>query len=214
MKAVADTLEVARSNLVEQAKRGGSRPRPQYRKAGDAELLARMRPLVDARPSYGYRRITALLNRQADAEGLARVNHKRVYRVMKRAGMLLAPHTGRGRQRPHDGAVATAASNRRWAADVFEIPCWNGDAVRVAFAIDSHDREILAWTASPRGIGGIAVRDLMLLAVERRGRWSGSPTTAAASPRTRPSPSPTRSASCRASRRSAAPNRTASPKPS
>jgi hypothetical protein len=37
MKAVADTLGVARSNLVEQAKRGG-------RKAGDAELLARIRP--------------------------------------------------------------------------------------------------------------------------------------------------------------------------
>jgi putative transposase len=168
MKAIADTLEVARSNLVEQAKRGGSRPRPQYRKAGDAELLGRIRPLVDARPSYGYRRITALLNRQAEAEGLARVNHKRIYRVMKRAGLLLAPHTGRGRQRPHDGEVATPASNRRWAADVFEIPCWNGDAVRVAFAIDTHDREVLAWTASPRGIGGIAVRDLMLLAVERR----------------------------------------------
>ena len=43
MKAVADTLGVARSNLVEQTKRGGSRPRPPYRKAGDAELLARIR---------------------------------------------------------------------------------------------------------------------------------------------------------------------------
>jgi hypothetical protein len=43
MKAVADTLGVARSNLVEQAKRGGRRPRPPYRKAGDAELLARIR---------------------------------------------------------------------------------------------------------------------------------------------------------------------------
>ena len=91
MRAVADTLEVACSNLVEQAKRGGSRPRPQYRKAGDAELLARIRPLVDARPSYGYRRVTALLNRQAKADGLACANHKRVYRVMKRAGLLLAP---------------------------------------------------------------------------------------------------------------------------
>ena len=74
MKVVADT-EVARSNLVEHAKRGGSRPRPQYRKAGDAELLPRIRPLVDARPSYAYRRLTALLNRQAEAEGLARANH-------------------------------------------------------------------------------------------------------------------------------------------
>jgi transposase InsO family protein len=168
MKAVADTLGVARSNLAEQAKRGGSRPRPPYRKAGDAELLARLRPLVDARPSYGYRRVAALLNRQAEAEALPRANHKRVYRVMKRAGLLLTPHTGRGRHRPHDGEVAAPASNQRWASDVFEIPCWNGDAVRVAFAIDTHDREVLAWTASPRGIGGIAVRDLMLLAVERR----------------------------------------------
>ena len=88
MKAIADTLQVARSNLVERTKRGGSRPRPPYRKAGDAELLARIRSLVDARPSYGYRRITALLNRQAEAEGLARVNHKRVYRVMKQTGLL------------------------------------------------------------------------------------------------------------------------------
>jgi putative transposase len=73
---------------------------------------------VEARPSYGYRRITALLSRQAEAEGLARVKHKRVYRVMRRAGLLLAPHTGRGHQRPHDGEVATATSNRRWAADL------------------------------------------------------------------------------------------------
>jgi malonate transporter and related proteins len=36
------------------------------------------------------------LHRRAEAEGLARVNHKRVYRVMKRAGLLLEPHTGRG----------------------------------------------------------------------------------------------------------------------
>jgi hypothetical protein len=98
------------------------------------------------------------LNRRAQAEGLARVNHKRVYRVMKRAGLLLAPHTGRGRQRPHDGEVATAASNRRWAADVFEIPCWNGDAVRVAFAIDTHDRKqhqiAHRDAADPAGTGG------------------------------------------------------------
>jgi hypothetical protein len=90
------------------------RPRPPYRKAGDAELLARIRSLVDAGASYGYRRMTPLLNRQAEAAGLARVNHKRAYRLM-------APHTGRGRQRPHDGEVATAASNRRWATDMFEI---------------------------------------------------------------------------------------------
>jgi hypothetical protein len=34
-----------------------------------------VRRLVDARPTYGYRRITALLNRDLAAEGLAAANH-------------------------------------------------------------------------------------------------------------------------------------------
>jgi hypothetical protein len=86
----------ARGGALELGRAGEARRLPAgipYRKAGYAELLARIRPLVDARPSYGYRRITALLHRRAEAEGLARVNHKRVYRVMKRAGLLLAPRT-------------------------------------------------------------------------------------------------------------------------
>ena len=51
MKAVADTLGVARSNLVEAA-RGQRRPRQPYRKAGDTELLAAMRrSSTSARPT-------------------------------------------------------------------------------------------------------------------------------------------------------------------
>ena len=89
---------------------------------------------------------------------------------------------------------------------MFEVPCWNSDAVRVAF-VDTHDREVLAWTASPRGIGGIAVRDLMLLAVERRFGILAAPQPVewladhggCFTARTRRSPSPMRSVSCRAS---------------
>ena len=58
MKAVAETLGVARSNLVERLTDRG-RPRQRYRKAADARLLLRIRRLVDERPTYGYRRITA-----------------------------------------------------------------------------------------------------------------------------------------------------------
>ena len=56
MKAVADTLAVARSNLIELVSRRAKSRRP-YRKAGDKELLALIRRLVDERPTYGYRRI-------------------------------------------------------------------------------------------------------------------------------------------------------------
>ena len=46
MKAVADTLAVARSNLIELVSRRAKSRRP-YRKAGDNRLLALVRRLVD-----------------------------------------------------------------------------------------------------------------------------------------------------------------------
>ena len=52
MKAVADTLAVARSNLIERVSRRAKWRRP-YRKAGDNELLALIRRMVDERPTYG-----------------------------------------------------------------------------------------------------------------------------------------------------------------
>ena len=56
MKTIAETLEVSRSNLIEQTGAPRRRPTRGPRRADD-ELLALIRPIVDARPSYGYRRI-------------------------------------------------------------------------------------------------------------------------------------------------------------
>ena len=62
MKTVADALGVARSHLHERVRRPAP-PRGRYRKADDEVLLPLIRRLVDERPTYGYRRITALVNR-------------------------------------------------------------------------------------------------------------------------------------------------------
>jgi putative transposase len=40
--------------------------------------------------------------------------------------------------------------------------------VRVAFAMDTCDREVITWAASTMGFSGEMIRDMMLLAVERR----------------------------------------------
>jgi len=167
VKTIATTLGVARSNLVE--RRDGARCKrgPQTR-AGDVELAADIRRLVDARPTYGYRRIAALLNRERRSAGAASVNAKRVYRLMKKHGLLLARHTGRRRPREHDGQVATIRSNIRWCSDALEFTCWNGEIVRIAFALDCHDREVIGWTATTAGISGEMIRDLMVHCVERR----------------------------------------------
>ena len=80
MKTISQTLGVARSNVIE--RRDGRRPRrgPQERR-GDIELAGAIRRFVDARPTYGYRRIAALIKRERRSDGLAPVNAKRIYRL-------------------------------------------------------------------------------------------------------------------------------------
>lgn len=73
MKTIAGTLGVARSNLAEQTRKrpsGGDATRKSYTKASDVAVLPMIRKLVAQRPTYGYRRITALLNRQRHSQGL------------------------------------------------------------------------------------------------------------------------------------------------
>ena len=100
------------------------------------------------------------------ATGIAPVNSKHFYRLMKRHGLLLAGHTGRRRPREHDGQVATLRTNIRWCSDALEFTCWNGEVVRVAFAIDCHDGEVINWVATTAGISGELIRDMMV--VEKR----------------------------------------------
>ena len=168
MKVVAQTLGVSRSNLI--ARLGGQTPpRRRYKKAQDGEVLPLISKLVAARPTYGYRRITAILNRQLRAEDLAPVNHKRVYRIMRAHNLLLARRYSERPDHIHDGKVIVMRSNLRWCSDGFEFTCWNGDIIRGAFIIDAHDREIIAWiTVVNAGISGSDIRDIMLEAVERR----------------------------------------------
>jgi transposase InsO family protein len=64
--------------------------------------------------------------------------------------------------------VATIRSNCRWCSDVLEFTCWNAEIVRIAFALDCHDREAIGWVATTAGISGEMIRDMMVHCVERR----------------------------------------------
>lgn len=167
MKTICDTLYVARSNIIEQVKQEKQRP-CRYNMAEDAELLPLIREITDGRPSYGYRRVLALVNRRLVAEGRPRVNHKRVYRMVRQNNLLLEKHTGRKPKRTHDGEVITLKSNLRWCSDGFEIRCWNGEKVRVAFSLDCCDREIMSYVATTSGISAEMIRDLMTQSLEAR----------------------------------------------
>ena len=58
-------------------------------------LLPVIRRLVDARPTYGLRRIAALMRGELAKDDQPRVNHKRVYGNMRQPGVLLAGHSAR-----------------------------------------------------------------------------------------------------------------------
>jgi transposase InsO family protein len=109
----------------------------------------------------------APLNRARRASGAEPVNHKRVFRLMAQ-GRLLQPCVGYRPVRAHEGAVIALASNQHWSSDRLEVDCWSGEVVRGVFAIDTCDREIIAWQASTGGVSGEMVRDPMLACVERR----------------------------------------------
>ena len=162
MKAIADTMGISRSNQYETKKGRGS-----YAKPDDEKYLALIRQVTDQRATYGYRRVTAVLNRQFSEKGQPRVNHKRIYRVMKLNSLLLQKHTGRPIH-PHEGTIITLTSNMRWCSDIFEIGCWNGERVRVVFALDCSDREILSFVSTTGGITAQMVKDVIALSIEYR----------------------------------------------
>jgi transposase InsO family protein len=64
--------------------------------------------------------------------------------------------------------VVALRSNVRWCSDHLELHCRDGAVVRVLFAIDACDREVIAWSATTCGVSGELVRDLMVACVERR----------------------------------------------
>jgi len=160
MKKVTDTLEVSRSNQYMKGKNQRSR----YNQKPDDEIyLSRIRKITDERPAYGYRRVTAQLNRTLEEK----VNHKRIYRIMRINHLLLPKHTGRP-ARLHTGTIITLSSNMRWCSDGFEILCFNGDRVRVAFAMDCCDREVMSSVATTKGITAEMVKDLVAESIEYR----------------------------------------------
>lgn len=168
MKTVTDALGVARSNLAVQAAPARSRQRRGRPSQPDAELLAEIKAIIAGLPTYGYRRVHALLRRRREQLGAPAVNVKRVWRVMQAHRLLLARHCGVGGERRHDGRVAVDRSDTRWCSDGFEIGCDNGERVRIAFTLDCCDREAISWIATTGGITGGDIRDLMVESVERR----------------------------------------------
>ncbi|MGO0391157.1 IS3 family transposase [Escherichia coli] len=139
------------------------------RHSDDTDVLLRIHHVIGKLPTYGYRRVWALLRRQAELDGMPAINAKRVYRIMRQNALLLERKTAvPPSKRAHTGKVAVKESNQRWCSDGFEFRCDNGEKLRVTFALDCCDRETLHWAVTTGGFDSETVQDVMLGAVERR----------------------------------------------
>lgn len=92
------------------------------RHSDDTDVLLRIHHVIGELPTYGYRRVWALLRRQAELDGMPAINAKRVYRIMRQNALLLERKTAvPPSKRAHTGKVAVKESNQRWCSDGFEF---------------------------------------------------------------------------------------------
>lgn len=131
----------------------------------DVSLIARIKALIEEFPTYGYRRITALLRRR-DA---LTINRKRVYRLMRQQRWMITQRQTRTKPRVQQSRSRAERSNERWAMDITHISCGAEGWGHLVAVIDCHDREIVGWEFALRGRAKEAERALEMACLARFG---------------------------------------------
>ena len=121
-----------------------------YKRKDDPVVLKSILEVTKDRGTYGYPRVSALINRERRLSQLAPWNKKRVLRVMQINKLTLQKSVSPLPKRPHLGQVITIKSNIRYCSDILEFKCWNGEKVFIAFSLDCHDRETMSYVAERR----------------------------------------------------------------
>jgi transposase InsO family protein len=154
VKRMCELVEVERSSFYAWK---AAAPGREARAAADAELAERIRTIHDEDNTIGAPRATAELNDGVPAA--ARVNHKRVARVMRAHGL-------RGYQKKR--AVRTTipepsgqkvpdllkrdftapAPNRKYVGDITYLPIADGTNLYLATVIDCYSRRLVGWAVA------------------------------------------------------------------
>ena len=138
-----------------------------YAKKEDSNVLDEINKVMKERETYGYKRITAMINKERRKKNLSTYNRKRICRVMDINDLLFKKNPVENKHEP-TGKIITIQSNTRWCSDGFEIHCYNGEKVYVVFALDCHDREAISYVAHNRPLLAVDIQLLMLEGVEKR----------------------------------------------
>ena len=157
MKWLCETVQVSRSSFY--AWLEGAPARAQ-RQVADAALAEQIKAVHEMDRAYGAPRITAELNDGTVIGDDARVNHKRVARVMRAhaiAGLRLRRTVRTTIAEPSDTPVpdllerdfTAPAPNRRYVGDITYLPYGDGHSgghLYLATVIDCCSRKLVGWS--------------------------------------------------------------------
>ncbi len=123
----------------------------------EAVLAAAIHDQAHRRPSYGYRRVTVMLKRAGWT-----VNHKRVYRLWRLAGLQLPRRKVFKRRRGQMNEPLKRAEypNQVWTYDFLVATTERGSKLRILNVLDEYTRECLAMLVAP-SIGSRKVIDVL-----------------------------------------------------
>src|SRR5271170_6159478 len=103
-----------------------------------AFLKERLVELARKKPRFGYRRLHLYLDKIAP-----HVNHKRVFRVYRAAGLAVRRKARKRLVREGSPRPALTAANQAWAVDFVHDAVASGRAIRVLSMVDEYTRECL-----------------------------------------------------------------------
>ncbi len=136
-----------------------------YRKrCEDGMLREQLVSLTREKPRYGYRRLHVLLRREG-----VEVNHKRVWRVYRDAGLSVKRRKRKRLARIGRPLERVMAVNEEWALDFASDRLATGRSLRVLSVVDAFTRECVALEADT-GFASRRVTRVLEKAMDERGR--------------------------------------------
>ena len=179
VKWLCAVMEIARSSFYAWCAAAENRA---ARVAADQALQSRIRAVHDEDNAYGAPRITAELNDGAPED--ERVNHKRVARVMRGAGIVGYRRKRRVKTTVPDpanqkvpdllGRDFTAPSlNTTYVGDITYLPLATGGNLYLATVIDCYSRRVAGWAIAEH-MRTELVEDALIAADVLRGGLAGA----------------------------------------
>lgn len=105
----------------------------------DEPLRERLREAAREKPRWGYRRLQIVLNQRGE-----HVNHKRIYRVYREAGLMIRRKARKQLLRTGSTRPALTGPNQEWALDFVHDAAESGRKFRALSVVDPYTRECLA----------------------------------------------------------------------